>query len=64
MWKSDKIVENILGKDKLKKDKKSKNSLDLSKYKTKNDAIFHLSEEWGLDYESVVDYVDNNWREN
>jgi hypothetical protein len=61
---SKKVVEKMLGK-KLSKDKfsmnKYKNSLDLTKYNTKFDAIYHLNVDWGLDYDEVLNYVNDNW---
>ncbi len=34
---------------------------DLSKYKSKGEAIFKLNVIKGLDYDGVVDYVNDNW---
>ena len=34
---------------------------DLSKYKSKSEAIYKLNAVKGLDYDEVVDYVKDNW---
>ena len=38
-----------------------KQNIDLSKYKSKNEAIYNLNVIKGLDYDEVVDYVNENW---